>query len=139
MSAHKNQIISVGQIKADIIMAEKAIEEAKASTPKLSKFLKGQAGYHIQQATEKIIKYQIYNSGAKTDNTKMYKHSINDLITYANTLGIDILIPSFIDKHAIQITSWEAEGRYNIHFVARMDTLEKHLSIVKHWFDDVSK
>ncbi len=137
MSVQNDQKISLVQVKSDIIMAEKAIAEAKAATPKLSKYMKGQAGYHIQQATEKLIKYLIYNSGVKTDNAKMYKHSINDLITYANTLGIDIVIPEFIDKHAIQITSWEAEGRYNIHFVARIDTLEKHLAEVKKWYDTV--
>ncbi len=61
------------QIKADIVLAENALKEAKSSTPKLAKYLKGQVGYHLQQAAEKLIKIQIYKSGKNIDYSKLYK------------------------------------------------------------------
>ena len=75
---------TMAQIKADMMMAKYAIEQAETLSSKLSKTIKGQAGYHIQQACEKMIKIQLYLSGKKLDNAKIYKHSIQELLTYAN-------------------------------------------------------
>ena len=53
--------LNMFQIKADLVAAERIMAEAKESKPKLAKYLKGQAGYHLQQAAEKLIKIQIYS------------------------------------------------------------------------------
>ena len=92
---------------------------------KAGKHLRGLAGYHLQQAAEKMIKYQIYDSGVPIDYGKMYRHSLDDLMTYAGSLDISLMVPSWINKKKYVITGWEAEGRYNLHFVVRMDTLKR--------------
>ena len=59
--------ISKGIIKADIISARQAIEYFVATG---NKDIKNIAAYHLQQAAEKLIKYQIYESGVAIDNAK---------------------------------------------------------------------
>ncbi len=128
---------TMAQIKADMMMAKYAIEQAETLSAKLSKTIKGQAGYHIQQACEKMIKIQLYSSGKKLDNARIYKHSIQELLTYANSLKITVLIPSYIEKNKNVITRWEAEGRYDTHLVVRLDTLKKHYEEIEQWYEDL--
>ena len=52
--------LNMGQIKADLFIAGATIDEVKKRPPKEGKYLKGQVAYHLQQATEKLIKVQIY-------------------------------------------------------------------------------
>ena len=59
MSGNKNPL-SLGQIAADLYIAEATIKKAETMSSKAGKFYRGQAGYHLQQAAEKIVKYQIY-------------------------------------------------------------------------------
>ena len=49
-------ILTIGLIKADLITAGQAIEYFEATS---NKNIKNIAAYHLQQATEKLIKYQI--------------------------------------------------------------------------------
>lgn len=131
--------LTMVQIMADIITSENIISEAESKGGRLGKYLKGLAGYHLQQASEKLIKIQIYHSNAEIDNSKIYKHKLYELIGYANSLGINIIVPQYINKNAITISSWEAEGRYDIHVVVRVDTLKICLQQVKDWYDEVKK
>ncbi|MBR5970403.1 MAG: hypothetical protein IK016_08695 [Lachnospiraceae bacterium] len=127
------------QIQADLFIAKATIKEAKRQTPRLSKTMKGQAGYHLQQATEKLIKIQLYRSNKSLDFSKIFNHRIGDLILYGRSLGIDLIVPPYIENYAEIISGWEAEGRYDPHFVVRIDTLEKCAAIVSEWFDSVTK
>ena len=129
--------ITPKQIQADIFLAEKALEESQKSDRYLAKYLRGQSGYHLQQAAEKLIKYQIYHFGVSVKNTKMYKHEIGALLSYAKELCIEISVPAYIEKNAEIITSWEAEGRYDIHVVVRMDTLTKCYNVMNDWFGSI--
>lgn len=132
--------LSMLQIKADLHLAKTAMDASRTAKPsKYVKYLKGQAGYHLQQATEKLVKIQIYHSGVKINNSKIFKHSIGDLITYARSLGIPFYVPGYIDAHAGTITSWEAEGRYDIHVIVRIDTLERVYSEIESWYDSLQK
>lgn len=131
--------LTMAQIEVDIIMANKAIDEAKCRTGRLSKYFKGQAGYHLQQAAEKLIKIQIYNSAQKVDNSKVFKHDISQLVSYAKTIGVKLIVPSYIITQGPRLTSWEAEGRYDVHVVVRIDTLEKCYEEVISWMEDVKK
>ena len=65
----------------------------------------------------------------------MYRHSLDDLIGYANSLGVSVFVPSWVNEKKYLITSWEAEGRYNLHFVVRMDTLKRCFSELEQWRD----
>lgn len=57
-----NLPITMAQIRADLFIVDSAISEAEKLSPKAAKYIKGQAGYHLQQAAEKLIKIQIYAS-----------------------------------------------------------------------------
>ncbi len=139
MNGKVNNPFSFGQIDADLFMADAAIKKAESMSSKSGKFYRGQAGYHLQQAAEKLIKIQIYDSGVKVDNAKMYRHSIDDLLTYADSIGIGIVIPKWVNKEKYTITSWEAEGRYDLHFVVRLNTLKKAYLEIAQWKKDLVK
>ena len=118
-------------------MADAAIKKAETLSSKAGKYYRGQAGYHLQQAAEKLIKFQIYESGVKVDNAKRYRHSLDDLILYAGSLKAKIMVPKWVDSKKYTITTWEAEGRYDLHFVVRMDTLKRCYREIYKWIDDM--
>ena len=138
MPGNSGNPLSLGQIDADLFMAEAAIREAESCSNKSGKFLRGLAAYHLQQASEKLIKIQIYASGVRIDNAKMYRHSLDDLIVYASSLGISLTVPKWIDSKKYIITGWEATGRYDLSFVVRLDTLKRCLDECKNWRKDLS-
>ena len=127
------------QIKADIVIAESALNEAKKSKPKLAKYLKGQVGYHLQQAAEKMIKIQIYRSGVAIDYSRLYKHDLQYIINYATSLNINLVIPEYVMKNTMVISSWEAEGRYDVHIVVKYPQLEKAYSVIRDWYQQMEK
>ncbi len=129
-----NNVLTFGQIEADLFVAKATIDRIKQLSSKAGKYYRGQAAYHLQQAAEKLIKIQIYNSGKAINNHKMYRHSLDDLITYAASLGISLNVPKWIDEKKYVITSWEAEGRYDVHFVVRIDTLERAHTEINNWY-----
>ncbi|MBP5384467.1 MAG: hypothetical protein J6Y57_05780 [Lachnospiraceae bacterium] len=134
-----NDILSMTQVKADLLLSKYSIEQAEKASARMSKSIKGQGAYHLQQACEKMVKIQIYASGKKIDNARMYKHSIKDLLVYANSLGIAINMPSYIDKNKDIITRWEATGRYDLHLVVRIDTLKRCYEEADQWYADLVK
>lgn len=137
MSEGNKNPFSVGQIDADLFVAKATIDKADSLSSKVGKYYRGLAGYHLQQATEKIIKYQIYESKVQVDNTKMYKHSLDKLLAYATSKGISIEVPKWIDDRKLIISSWEAEGRYDVHFVVRLDTLKKCYDELISWRNEL--
>ena len=127
------------QIKADIVVADSTLQQAKQSKPKLAKYLKGQVGYHLQQAAEKLIKIQIYKSGVPVDNAKLYKHDLQYIINYAASKNITLIIPDYVLKNAMVISSWEAEGRYDVHIVVKFTQLEKAYAVISEWYKQMEK
>ncbi len=135
---HKDeQKLTFAQVQSDLILARHALDDSQKSGAAMAKIMRGQAGYHLQQATEKLIKIQIYQSGKQIDNYRLYKHSIPELSSYAKSLGIDLIVPAYIRKNDEKITGWEAEGRYDVHMVVRTDTLEKTYSVVDKWLEEM--
>ena len=51
-----NMLLSVSQVDADLFMADSAIRKAETISSKAGKHLRGLAGYHLQQAAEKMKK-----------------------------------------------------------------------------------
>ena len=130
MSASKRGLeLSIVQVKGDLVLAGAAIKAAEKAEKHLSKAMKGQAAYHLQQAAEKLIKIQLYASGKKLDNAKLYKHSLKDLLKYAQSIS------AYINKNNEIITRWEAQGRYDLHLSVRMDTLKKCYQEISDWYD----
>ena len=48
MSGNLNNPFSMGQIEADLFMADAAIRKAESISGSAGKYYKGQAGYHLQ-------------------------------------------------------------------------------------------
>lgn len=122
--------LTLGLAKADIIAAEQAIAYYE---DRGIKDIKNIAAYHIQQATEKLIKLQIYNSEKSINNKSMYTHNIESLIVYAESLGINVIIPKYFKDNSLIITDWEAGIRYDIGFSIRIDTLQKAVTELNNW------
>ena len=125
----------MAQIQADIFMAKSAIDEAESIPSRKSKYIKGQGGYHLQQAAEKMIKIQLYASGKPLDNAKIYKHKIFELIAYAESIGVQLVLPEYIDKNSVVISNWEAEGRYDISVVVKINQLKKCYDEISAWYE----
>ena len=54
MADLSNPELSIYQVKAGLMISEKALEESRIQSPRFSKYLRGQAAYHLQQAIEKL-------------------------------------------------------------------------------------
>ena len=121
-------------IKADLIAAGQAIEYYDR---KKIKDIKNIAAYHLQQAAEKLIKYQIYLGINNTNNKKMLTHDLSKLIEYAEAEGLAIFVPDYIRDHANRISDWEAGSRYDIGFSIRIDTLKTTFDVVSRWMREV--
>ena len=128
--------LSMAIIKSDILMAKQGIDLFK---DKGINEIKNQTAYHLQQATEKLIKIQVYSSGVEYNNKYMFVHNIDSLSAYADSLSIDVDIPIEVRDNAVTISDWEASGRYDLHFSVRIDTLEKYYSIILDWYDRLYK
>lgn len=92
--------LTKGLIRADIIAAKQAIDYYEEHSVK---DIKNVAAYHLQQAAEKMIKYQIYKSGVSINNTQMFTHNIERLIVYGESLGVVLNIPEYIRKNSLKI------------------------------------
>ena len=128
--------LSMAIIKSDLIMAKQGIDLFKN---KGIKEIKNQTAYHLQQAIEKLIKIQVYSSGVVYNNRAMYVHNISSLTAYADGLNINVDIPTEVRNNAINISDWEASGRYDLHFSVRIDTLEKYYDIAMDWYNRLYK
>lgn len=131
--------LSIGQVQADLLAALDAIHRAEKLTPKEGKYIKGLAGYHLQQAAEKMIKLQIYQSGQDYNNAKLYRHSLDDLITYAESINVALIIPDYVNEKKYVITRWETQGRYDMHAVVRLDTLQRCYREMEQWYCSLKK
>ena len=117
-------------IRADIIAARQAIEYFEQNGVK---DIKNVAAYHLQQAAEKLLKYQISQSLDKVNHHRMYTHDLSRLIEYADSEGLTLFVPDFIRDHINSITDWEAGSRYDIGFSVRIDTLKKCYDVIEQW------
>ena len=132
----KSEDLSILQAKADIQIVEqilRAIHEKTGNT----KYLRGQACYHLQQAAEKLIKLQIYVHIKDVNYHRMYDHRIEQLIMYGESQGVALDIPNEIRKNSMVITSWEANGRYDLHITTRITTIQRFLNVIVEWYDNL--
>lgn len=68
----------------------------------------------------------------------MSAHNVNPLSMgqiEADSLGLTVDVPKWIQQKRFVISGWEAEGRYNLHFVVRLDTLQKCYQELKDWYE----
>ena len=126
--------LTMSLIKADMIAARQAIDYY---AEKGIKDIKNIAAYHIQQAAEKLIKIQIYASGAPIDYASLYTHNIEKLLFYAESIDVSLIVPKYIRDNSLVLTEWEAGSRYDIGFRIRIDTLKKAADELELWYDEV--
>ncbi len=126
--------LSKGLIQGDILAAKQAIEYYEK---RKNKNIKNVAAFHLQQAAEKLIKIQIYRNVTILDYKKIYVHNLEKLIEYADSLGIELIIPDYVRKNSLLITGWEAGSRYDICFSIRIDAIKKAYNVIAIWYKQV--
>ena len=94
----QNTRLTMAQVEADLFAAEDAIRRAEILPARRAKYIKGLAGYHLQQAAEKMIKIQLYASGQQLNYSKIYKHSLDDLMIYARSEGVLLKVHDYVNK-----------------------------------------
>ncbi len=67
----------------------------------------GKVGYHLQQAVELALKFQLEMNGI--EYPKM--HDITQLILICKASETDIYVSEYIDDHSEMFTEWEAKSR----------------------------
>ena len=113
---------SLDSVLRDIMVAEKCISD---------RFLAGSVAYHLQQATEKILKIEI---ASREEDFRLYTHDITTLCDYSANKKYDFYIPDFVLLNSGIITSWEAKSRYNDSFEVEEDELSSCLKVIKEWY-----
>ncbi len=126
--------LTMSLIKADIVAARQAVNYYENSN---LKDIKNVAAYHLQQATEKLIKIQIYSKAENLNYANMYTHNIEKLLAYSEKLDISIYVPKYIEDNSLVLTEWEAGSRYNVGFQIRISTLKKTLNEIEKWYEEI--
>ena len=121
-------------IKADIVAAQQAVNYYENSN---LKDIKNVAAYHLQQATEKLIKIQIYSKAENLNYANLYTHNIEKLLAYSEKPDISIYVPKYIEDNSLVLTEWEAGSRYNVGFQIRISTLKKTLNEIEKWYEEI--
>ena len=84
-------------------------------TPYNDEMYLNNAAYHLQQAVEKTLKGALECVGITVPNT----HKITKLIAMISHHGAHLQITEWLDDHSEMLSSWEAETRYNMDFLAK--------------------
>lgn len=121
---------------SNTIMARQALDMFRKTN---QKDLKNGASYHVQQAIELLLKYNIYNNNVYNKNAKnnsnikqIFTHDLELLITkYCIPLGL--YVPKKIIKNAVMYTNWEAESRYSLNYSVRIDSILSALDETEAW------
>ena len=84
-------------------------------------------GYHLQQAVEIAIKYELSIHAVPYQKTD----DITQLIQLANQNGVDLNLPEYIDDHSEMFTLWESRTRYIINYRLEKRKIERALEEVR--------
>ena len=85
-----------------------AVAEALYRQPEVDELFLDAISYHIQQAVEKALKYQMEESGIHYD----YEHDIQNLIDAALDGDENIIVTDYIKDNTDMLTNWESKTRY---------------------------
>ena len=85
-----------------------AAAEALYRQPEADELFLDAVSYHIQQAVEKALKYQMEESGIHYD----YEHDIQNLIDTALAGDKNIIVTDYIKENTDMLTNWESKTRY---------------------------
>ncbi|WP_296010046.1 HEPN domain-containing protein [uncultured Adlercreutzia sp.] len=91
-------------------------------------------GYHLQQATELVLKYLLEQSGVEYPKT----HDIDQLIRLAEQADVDLRLPEYLDDHAEMISQWEAKSRYVIGYSIERRKVERAMEAIDAYLADIA-
>lgn len=91
-------------------------------------------GYHLQQAVELSLKYQLEMSGILYPKT----HDVDQLIRIGNENRADLITSEYIDDHAEMFSQWEAKTRYILNYRLEYKKVERATKEVGEYLQEVS-
>ena len=97
----------------------------------LDKAKQNYVGYHLHQAVEIAIKYELSIHAVPYQKI----HDITQLIQLANQNGVDLDLPEYIDEHSQMFTLWESRTRYIINYRLEKRKIERALEEVGKMLD----
>ena len=77
--------------------------------------------YHLQQAIELSIKYQLEQEGVNYP----HEHDIGILIRVAQKHGVELCITDYIEEHSDMLSNWESKTRYVKNYLVELRRIEK--------------
>ena len=92
-----------------------------------------QAGYHLQQATELGIKYELEKNGVEY----LKVHNLRSLLNQAKSQDVSLLVPKFINDNKDMLSYWEANTRYITDFALEYDEVNNALKYIKEYIDNI--
>lgn len=92
-------------------------------------------GYHLQQAVELSVKFSLEMNGIEYPNV----HRIEDLLKIAKVNNVDLHINEYIKEHDALLSSWEANTRYIIGYLAELEKIDKAINELEKYFIEMIK
>ncbi len=89
------------------------------------------ACFHIQQSVEYALKGFLEFTGVTVPRT----HDIDVLVKMTKNNGSSCIITDWLERHASELTSWEAESRYNMGFYTVREQVGEALVKVKEFLN----
>lgn len=90
-------------------------------------------GYHLQQAVELCLKYQLECFGIEYPKT----HDIDQLIQVAKEKEGNLIVTDYIYDHSDTLTMWEAKTRYVLGYRVELRKIDKAIDGVKVFLETV--
>lgn len=125
-------------------MKDNMLERAKANLYLAQQILKlnsddelqiNFAGYHLEQAVEFAVKFELDNSGIEYPKT----HDIENLLRIASENNVVISGDEYIFDHAEMFSKWEASSRYIIGYLIEKKKVEIAITHVIEYLEKLSK
>ncbi|MCQ2776099.1 MAG: HEPN domain-containing protein [Bacilli bacterium] len=92
------------------------------------------AGYHLEQALEFALKFELEMNGISYPKT----HDIEFLIKLAKDGGIQLNISDYIEDHAEMFSSWESKSRYILGYSIEYKKIETSIKEIDEYLKKLS-
>ena len=115
--------------EADIAIAKLLL--TPDGNPTNDEMITDQAAYHVQQAIEKILKFQTEMMGIPYRKTHNLIGLISELENNGFTVSDELKMRSFI------ISDWEASSRYNDDFIVVKSDIQKAIDLYEELRSDI--
>ena len=101
---------------------------------------KNYAAFHLQQAVEKVIKFQILVVNNSLQNERWYRtHNLVTLINKSAMHKVYISVPKELKPYLKKLTDWVGGVRYGDIKGVRISTVEKIYNLIVIWYNSFNK